>query len=107
MLVISENVLWRSVVQDRQRAPAPADIGEILQQGGLSGMTAEATQPPRVLIADDNPQGVELDEPLCTNLHSAEVRAELSLPVVSAAWYGTSSWVRTGERIHRPPSEPI
>jgi len=45
MLVISENVLWRPLVQDRQGAPTPADIGEILQQGGLSGMTAEATQP--------------------------------------------------------------
>jgi len=44
MLVIVENVLWRSVVQDRHGAPPPADIGQILQQGGLAGLAAKAAQ---------------------------------------------------------------
>ena len=45
MFVIAENVFGCPVVQHRQSAPVPADIGEILQQSCLSGMAAKAAQP--------------------------------------------------------------
>jgi hypothetical protein len=44
VFVIAKNVLLRPVVKNRHRSPAPADIGQVLQQGGLAGMTADPTQ---------------------------------------------------------------
>ena len=40
MLVISENLFWRPVVQDRHRTPAPSDFGHILQQGSPAGLAS-------------------------------------------------------------------
>jgi hypothetical protein len=44
VFVIAKNVLRRPVVKNRHRSPALADIGQVLQQGGLAGMTADPTQ---------------------------------------------------------------
>jgi hypothetical protein len=39
MPIITEDLLWRSVVEDRHRAPAPPDFRQVLQQDGFPGMT--------------------------------------------------------------------
>src|SRR3954453_19406766 len=43
LLVISENRLWRPVVQDRHRAPATADFDHLLQQGSPTRSTSNPT----------------------------------------------------------------
>src|SRR5678810_1118630 len=44
MRVISENLVSRPVVEVRHLAPAPADLGHVLQQGGLAGVAADTAQ---------------------------------------------------------------
>src|SRR5947209_5685790 len=44
MFVIAENVFGPPVVQDRQSAPAPADVREIRQKDGLAGMAPKPAQ---------------------------------------------------------------
>lgn len=44
MRVIAKNVLRRPVDKNRHRPPALADLGQVLQQGGLGGMTADPAQ---------------------------------------------------------------